>query len=709
LAVILAEAILIRTRRSGWNEERFVRTVLALLTLSTAIFASSGFLVISRPSPVALAAGSMLFCASILSNAIMARGWPLATVLSASFPSASLLLAAPVAIFVFHHQIDLTDAIMFQLSAIAVVAFIAIVSTTLAQEGDEMLAARARWRMLFDQSPLPQVHFDASRLHDLVLDARSRPDGAALTKELGSMSRILELLTITDRNSAYMQSIDTEEGVDPLRLDRFDDTLLKDLLSSLGNLTDDGSLPPFEGRMLTAGSIWRDVSVHIRSLPDPQRPWSNCIATIVDMTEVTDAARAQQQAVEAAEAANRAKSEFLAITSHEIRTPLNGVLGMVQAMERGALEPVQRERLGVIRNSGDALLKILNNILDLSKIEAGRVALDVQNFDLETLLTEISAGYQGQATQKGLELTLEARPEARGVYRGDPVRLRQILYNLISNALKFTQQGSIRVSVRKLGDQLEFAVTDTGLGIAPDQIDRLFEKFVQADSSTTRQYDGVGLGLAICRELCRAMGGDVRASSALNRGSCFIVTLPLPRISDPVGLSQASAGPAPDSLSETLRVLVAEDNMVNQMVLRTLLAEFGLTAHFTQNGEEALAAWRDQNWDLILMDVQMPVMDGVAATRIIRREEEATGRPPIPIIAITANAMPHQITTYRQAGMSAHVSKPIDLAQLYAVIASQCDTPSTAGQNPQQNTHWENPPVAAIATQGRPEPTPGAA
>ncbi len=377
----------------------------------------------------------------------------------------------------------------------------------------------------------------------------------------------------------------------------------------------------------------------------------------------------------AAEAANRSKSHFLATMSHEIRTPLNGVLGMAQAMAADQLSPVQRERLDIVRQSGEQLHAILNDLLDLSKIEAGKLELETCEFDLAEVVRGAHAAFTAIAHKKGLSFDVVIEDSARGVWSGDPTRVRQILYNLISNALKFTDTGEIRVFARRSGEVLELIVRDTGLGMNQETVAGLFTKFFQADASTTRRFGGTGLGLSICRELAAAMKGDIAVESAIGEGSVFTVQLGLPWLRE--GLAQPVESDAPavaaPSVAAPIRILAAEDNAINQLVLKTLLHQAGLTPTVVDNGEKCVEAWEGGDWDVILMDVQMPVMDGPSASRAIRAREAATGRTRTPIVALTANAMSHQIADYIAAGMDAHVSKPIEAAKLFAAIEQALD------------------------------------
>jgi len=380
------------------------------------------------------------------------------------------------------------------------------------------------------------------------------------------------------------------------------------------------------------------------------------------------------QARDDAEAANRAKSLFLATMSHEIRTPLNGVLGMAQAMAGDNLDSAQRARLDTIRQSGETLLAVLNDVLDLSRIEAGKLELELIDFDVGRFARDVAGAFAGVAAGKLLAVIVDVEPAARGRYRGDRGRLRQILSNLVSNALKFTDAGEVRVHVDRRADVLYFAVSDTGIGIPADRLPRLFEKFEQLDASTTRRFGGSGLGLAICRQLAALMDGEVRVSSQEGVGSRFQLVVRLERIGEEATAASHDAAPAaPVHDGRTLRVLAAEDNNINRLVLRTLLEQAGIDPLIVCDGSEAVTAWREREWDLILMDVQMPVLDGPSATRAIRAAERATGRQRTPIVAITANAMAHQRDEYMTAGMDGIISKPIQISELFDVVQAALD------------------------------------
>ena len=372
-----------------------------------------------------------------------------------------------------------------------------------------------------------------------------------------------------------------------------------------------------------------------------------------------------------AEAANTAKSQFLANMSHEIRTPLNGVLGMVQVMELGDLPEAQRDHLHTIRDSGQTLLQVLNDVLDFSKIEAGMMQLSAAEFSMEDLCRAVTATFAGRAAQKGVELDYAVAEDAKGAWMGDAVRIRQVLMNLVSNAVKFTDLGRVSMAVTCEPGGLAIVVADTGIGMAEADIPRLFNKFSQVDESSTRRFGGTGLGLAISRELVDLMGGAIKVHSVPGTGSSFVVWLPLLRLDAAAPKLRATAAPPPafvDPLERPVRILAAEDNPTNQRVLAALLGTLDVDLTIVDNGALAVEAWHTTGFDLILMDIQMPVMGGVEACRLIRAEEAARGAGPIPIIALSANAMSHQVDEYLRAGMNAHIAKPIDFAALCAAI-----------------------------------------
>jgi signal transduction histidine kinase/ActR/RegA family two-component response regulator len=384
---------------------------------------------------------------------------------------------------------------------------------------------------------------------------------------------------------------------------------------------------------------------------------------------------AERRALErgmAAEQASQAKSEFLAAMSHEIRTPLNGVLGMAQALERDTLSAAQRDMVQVIGESAQALLTILNDILDLSKIEAHKLTLETIEFDVCELAHSATTTFDSLAQAKGLAFSLTiTEAAASGRYKGDPVRLRQILHNLVSNALKFTVVGGVAVRIDHDGRDIRISVSDTGIGIDPERIDQLFEKFVQADASTTRRFGGTGLGLSISRELCQLMGGDICATSVPGQGSTFTAYAPL-------AWAGVAAGAGPNGAAGGLRVesgdlghvriLAAEDNPTNRRVLQALLDLPGFEVVLVENGRLAVEAWARERWDLILMDIQMPEMDGVTAVRRIRAAEAERGGPRTPIIALTANAFAHQVAAYLAEGMDDFVAKPIVVELFYRTL-----------------------------------------
>jgi signal transduction histidine kinase len=364
-----------------------------------------------------------------------------------------------------------------------------------------------------------------------------------------------------------------------------------------------------------------------------------------------------------AQAANRAKSEFLATMTHELRTPLNGVLGMAQIMAHDELSPAQRKRLETINDSGAALLRIINDILDISRIEAGRLSLDPAPFNMQVFGDDLAALYGALATEKGLEFSLTVAPGADGWFMGDVVRIRQVMGNLFSNALKFTEAGRVEGRIEREDDILRLSVTDTGPGIAAQDRARLFDRFVQADGSSTRRHGGAGLGLAICRDLAALMGGTVTVQSRPGEGSTFALE---------IALAPAESAPRDDERTAApdrpVRVLIAEDNPANRIVLSTLLSQFAIQSEAVEDGEAAIEAWATGDWDAILMDIHMPRMDGIAATAGIREREKSEDRPRTPIIAVTASILAHETDGYLAAGMDGWVPKPVDARRMLETL-----------------------------------------
>jgi signal transduction histidine kinase/CheY-like chemotaxis protein len=382
-------------------------------------------------------------------------------------------------------------------------------------------------------------------------------------------------------------------------------------------------------------------------------------------------AAARDQALDA----SRSKSQFLANVSHEIRTPMNGVLATTELVLDTRLTTEQRELVNACHASGQQLLAVLNDILDLSRCESGKLTLERVPLDLRAEVTGVMQLYQGTAQQKGLNLDLHWGHNAPEWVLGDPTRLRQILNNLMSNALKFTDHGAVVLSVA--GDSLSegcvpvrITIEDTGIGIPPDILPNLFAPFVQADGSTTRRYGGTGLGLAICKQLVALMGGSIQVESSLGQGSRFEVCLTL-EPTEPVP-APVTADPDEPSLPKRLRVLVAEDNLVNQLVAQRILERHGCSVDVVTTGTAAVEHHQEHRYDLILMDCQMPELDGYEAARQIRA---ASHQARVPIIALTAQAFPGDRERCLAAGMDDYVSKPINAIQLLAVVRrwTSCD------------------------------------
>ena len=443
------------------------------------------------------------------------------------------------------------------------------------------------------------------------------------------------------------------------------------------NIRRDGSRHHMETKVMRKDGKLIDVDLSVNVLKDAE---DKIVGSVGIMQDITEQKRVQQELLKAkilAEEANSAKSLFLANMSHEVRTPMNTVIGMIDLTLDTPLSDEQRENLTTVKNAADILLSLLNDILDLSRVEAGKIQLENIELNLPNIVKSVCKGLSVLAQKKGISLVWDVAPEVPESLIGDPVRIRQILVNLINNAIKFTFKGDVVTTVKVqevVGDvcELIFSVKDEGVGIAQDKLSSIFEVFTQADASTTRRFGGTGLGLSISSKLVEMMGGKIWVESEEFRGSTFHFSAKMrvakrPPAFVPVAAEEPGDGAAGRKQIKPLSILLAEDNLVNQKIAARMLEKRGWAVKTAENGKQVLEYLDQGSYDLILMDAQMPVLDGYEATRLIRQGEKPTGRH-IPIIALTARAMSGDRKRCLDCGMDGYVAKPIDREKLYEAI-----------------------------------------
>jgi PAS domain S-box-containing protein len=525
--------------------------------------------------------------------------------------------------------------------------------------------------------PLPATRTEGPRFVSVLYDITERKRTETELKEALSHSSTFfdvssELLAIFDRQgkavklskaAAKIIGRSEEELIGRSTTDFIHPEDKEQTAIAMQKLLDTGELDNFVARYIHPNGEVRSVEWRSKIVGD------FIYATARDVTERLATEAELLAAREQAEAANRAKSSFLANMSHEIRTPLNGVIGVVGALSRTDLTQNQREMVDLIQSSGETLELLLSDILDVSKIEAGKFSLQPEPFDLRKSI-EATAQVMGiRAEEKGLGFHVRFGPGTEGLFEGDGVRVKQIVSNLASNAVKFTQRGQIDINITATDKadgscDVMISIKDTGIGFDEQTKKRLFARFEQADASITKNFGGSGLGLSICRTLTDMMGGQFLVTSEAGIGSLFSVILPLPRV-QPEALNtpaQTSTSPVPNAIlphTTSHSILLAEDHLVNQRVIAMILEPHGIALTIAQNGQEAVELWQNAHFDLVLMDMQMPIMDGLSATKRIREIERSEGFRRTPIAMVSANAMKEHITQSFWAGCDFHIAKPV--------------------------------------------------
>ena len=607
-----------------------------------------------QPGLAALAVGGALAIALIGGGVVYGPGIPrrLATALAGSLAVAFLHFTAMSAMVITPRaQIDnaltvssgvMTGVIVTMVLAITGVASVIAWTTWASQSG-----ALKRFREALDAMPDGMAFYDADdrlvlwnqRYEELIPELSPALKVGVTFRELIEIGLAQDLYAdARGRNAEWFQ----------------------DRLSARQALTTTREQQLVDGRWIRAS--------------DRRTAGGGIVTVCTDITDLKNDARALAEARDVAQSASSAKSQFLANMSHEIRTPLNGVIGVAQALARTSLSAQQEEMLELIHSSGHTLQVLLSDILDLARVESGRLELANDVFHLGRAVREAAQLYETSAEAKGLQFFVEVAPEADRWITGDVVRVKQILTNLVSNAVKFTGTGFVSLTAapgpeRAGSPTLRFSIEDTGIGFDSDTRERLFSRFEQADGAITRRFGGSGLGLAISRQLAEMMGGDLDCESEPGGGSAFILTIPFNAAEAPAATPDVVAQAADDEPA-TIRVLLADDHPVNRKVVEMILAQANIELTSVENGAEAVQACRDGDFDIVLMDMQMPVMDGLTATREIRLHEAAMGLARTPIVMLTANALAEHIASAEAAGADRHLAKPFDAAELLELVAT---------------------------------------